>query len=479
MRTIRAENLVIGSGPSGATTAAMLAKAGRDVLIIEEGKYHSLDSAPPFSLDEMDQKYRAGGLTTAFGKTNITYVEGKCVGGASEINAALYHRPLPETVASWGSEYKIRDMSPDDMFGYFDDIEKIVKVSTYPKGAGPASQLLKDGADACGWSSHEVPRFWKHRKRGRGWSNKRQSMTETMIPRAVASGARLQPNTRVTKLIIKGDQAVGAIGYIAHDNGETEHIRVDFQHLFVCAGAVQTPLLLRRSGIVKNIGNQLRLHPMVRVAARFPQKFNDPSWGVPVQQVDEFKPEITLGCSHSSPPHIALWLTGKNKRELLQEWERFGVFYVAAVGQDNGTVRALPFMDQPLVRYPFGQKDRALVAKGLKSLCELLFAAGADTIWSPIEGDAPFTKPNDLSKFDTPIPNNKVNVTTIHLFSSCPMGEDKGRCAVDSWGRLHDYRNISLHDASILPTSPAVNPQGTIMAISSRNTMHYLSQLHR
>ena len=52
------------------------------------------------------------------------------------------------------------------------------------------------------------------------------------------------------------------------------------------------------------------MHPMLRIAARFPEAFNDPGWGVPVQQIDQFKPEVTLGCSHSSLPHIALWLQG-------------------------------------------------------------------------------------------------------------------------------------------------------------------------
>ena len=58
---------------------------------------------------------------------------------------------------------------------------------------------------------------------------------------------------------------------------------------------------------------------------------------------------------------------------------------------------------------------------------------------------------------------------------SLPMGEDRTRCAVDSYGRLHGYDNVRVHDASILPKSPGVNPQGTIMAIVRRNTRQMLS----
>lgn len=81
-------------------TACLAAEAGRDVLVLEEGAHHPIDSAPSFSLAEMDQKYRNAGLNVTFGGTSITYLEGRCVGGGSEINAALYHRPLEKPCAS-------------------------------------------------------------------------------------------------------------------------------------------------------------------------------------------------------------------------------------------------------------------------------------------------------------------------------------------------------------------------------------------
>ena len=46
---VRAEVAVIGSGPGGAVTACLLAEAGRDVVLIEEGPLLALESAPPFS----------------------------------------------------------------------------------------------------------------------------------------------------------------------------------------------------------------------------------------------------------------------------------------------------------------------------------------------------------------------------------------------------------------------------------------------
>src|ERR1700722_17024316 len=84
--------VVIGSGPGGAVTAYHLAKAGRSVTVLEDGAYLALDSAPSFSRAEMEQKYRNGGLTLAFGRARVQYVEGRVVGGGSEINSGLNHR---------------------------------------------------------------------------------------------------------------------------------------------------------------------------------------------------------------------------------------------------------------------------------------------------------------------------------------------------------------------------------------------------
>jgi choline dehydrogenase-like flavoprotein len=55
------------------------------------------------------------------------------------------------------------------------------------------------------------------------------------------------------------------------------------------------------------------------------------------------------------------------------------------------------------------------------------------------------------------------------------MGERADRCAVDSYGRVHGYENLFVSDASVLPDSPGVNPQGSVMAVARRNAQHFLA----
>ncbi len=55
------------------------------------------------------------------------------------------------------------------------------------------------------------------------------------------------------------------------------------------------------------------------------------------------------------------------------------------------------------------------------------------------------------------------------------MGEDRSKCATDSFGRVHGFKNLYVSDASLLCTAPGVNPQGSIMALARRNVMKFLA----
>ena len=107
MKRLNCEVLVVGSGPGGSTTAAMYAQSGKDVLLVEEGRNLTVDSSEDHSLEQMDEKWRSGGVTAALGSPKVTYIEGRCVGGASESNAGLYHPPLPDGVDQWAADFQI------------------------------------------------------------------------------------------------------------------------------------------------------------------------------------------------------------------------------------------------------------------------------------------------------------------------------------------------------------------------------------
>lgn len=64
--------------------------------------------------------------------------------------------------------------------------------------------------------------------------------------------------------------------------------------------------------------------------------------------------------------------------------------------------------------------------------------------------------------------------TPSHQCGTARMGADPLTSVVDSFGRSHDHRNLFIVDASILPTSAAVNPALTIAALALRSGQHII-----
>ena len=471
-RELRCAVAVVGSGPGGAITGCLLAEAGREVLVLEEGPFCPLESCPPFSKEEMLRKYRNGGQTVALGPNKVAYVEGCCVGGGSEINSGLYHRTPPEMLELWRRRFQVAALTEADLRPHFEACERELCVSLMPGAAPAASLKLQQGASKLGWKWLEAPRWFRYGPANDPGAG-RQSMTRTFVPRLLRAGGKLLPQTRVLRLRRQAGKWL-----LEATHAATGALRIEAETVFLCGGAVQTPALLRRSGITRNIGNALQIHPTVKLLARFPDPVNGPDLGVPAHQVKEFAPRLTFGCSISSPPYLALgmldhpsWAT-----EIRRAWTFAANYYAMLVAEGRGTVRVLPGFRDPLVRYRLSGPDRRHLAEGLRKLAELLFAAGAKALYPALPAARPLLSPDDLRRLPDTLPSAMAGLMTIHLFSSCPMGEDRGQCATDSFGRLHGLDNLLVNDASLLCTAPGVNPQGSIMALARRNVVQFLDQ---
>lgn len=466
---MRTEIAVIGSGPGGAITACILAEAGRKVLIIEEGAGTSQIPCSPFSSEELKSRYRNGGLTPTLGKTKVTYAEGCCLGGGSEINSGLYHRTPVEVLNRWTTEFQVEGISPEEMEPHFAAAEHDLSIEYLSTPAPPASLKLVEGADKLGWKSIEVPRWFKYTEKG----YIRNSMTRTYLPRATAAGAEIFSGA-VLQLRWEGKSWT-----IHVRDSAGKRIAVSAEAVFLCAGAVQTPAILRRSGIRSNIGNSLRMHPTVKIVAEFPEEVNAAGAGVPVHQVKEFAPALSFGCSISSPGFLATGLLHhvRNLRKLRETWKKMAVYYAMILSETTGKVRCLPAQKDPLVIYPLSQIDLQQLASGLRKLGRLLFEAGAVRLFPGMRGLNCITQPQDLSIIPAILPPGKTDVMTIHLFSSCPMGEDRRKCATDSFGKVRGVPQLWINDASLLCTAPGVNPQGSIMAQARRIALHALTHL--
>jgi choline dehydrogenase-like flavoprotein len=471
--------VVIGSGAGGAVTGLTLAERGLNVLMLEEGPRAQLAEYGAPSAEAMTRLYRNRGMTPILGAVPIGYVEGRCVGGSTEINSGFWHRTPPEMLLRWQARFDLQSVG--DLTRHFEWAEELTGVSTYGQLWPKSTALLARGAERMGWSAQEVPRMAPGCRSTNACASgcptrAKQGMSQSLIPAAEAAGARVLPNCRAKLLLKRGDQVTGVLAEIRDVDGHASLVRIDASHVFVCAGPTETPALLRKSGIRLNVGNSLRIHPMLKVLARFPEPVDAHKSVLPLVQVKEFGPEITLGGAFFTPGHAALTLSENwpENRAALADLGRLAAYYVAVRGTGAGRVRPSTWSDHTFMSHELGNEDIANLSDGLARLSMLLLAAGADAVFPSVFGLRPIDSERAAVRWlDDRLSADKLALTTVHAFSSCPIGERKERCAADSFGRVSGYRNLYINDSSMLPDSPGVNPQGSVMAFARRNALHF------
>ena len=476
---IHTGTLVIGSGPGGAISATLLAEAGREVLMVEEGEDLALNAAPHFSSTEMLMKYRNAGVGVALGQTKLAWVEGCCVGGGSEVNRGLYHRTPGYILNDWRRRYGVEALDQHSLSPHFAACEAVAAVEYARERAPEISNRLLKGSQKMGWHATEAPRLFKYPSRDALVESGKQSMSTTFIPRFRAAGGQLVATTRIHRLRRDG-RVWKAEARCRAPDGNWARVDIRAEQVVVACGAVQTPMLLRRSGLRRNIGDTLRFHPMVKVVAEFESPLNRPGDFDPVHQVREFEPRIGMGCSISTPTQLGAALVGR-----ADAWDlvhargaQMGLYYVQSSG-GTARVRHLPGFADPLVRVRFGSDELEQLAAGLARLAEVLFAAGACRVIPCIPGYPDLHSPADIARLPARLAPADGSMTSVHVFSSCPMGENRDLCATNSFGQVHGVDGLYINDASLLCTPTGVNPQGTVMAIAHRNAVAMLERSRR
>lgn len=474
MSTLETEVLVVGSGAGGATTAVTLAEGGRDVLVLEEGPWVDPDVIEPFSLAEMAHKYRHHGSSAALGNPPVAYAEGRCVGGSTEVNSGLWHRIPGELAEQWRRDYDIDGFEPETLDRYATLVEGWQSVSPLPGRAPESSVVLERGAQRLGWRAVEFPRVYRYPEGGQA---QKQTMTRTLLPRALAAGARVEAGCRVRRLVRDGGRVTGALVERRRPDGSTERVDVRADHVVVCGGAVHTPALLQRSGFRRGIGAGLKMHPTLKVVARFPDAVDHED--VPPHRITQFSPDIAIGGSASRRGHIGLSLAdaGADLDAALADWEHRFVYYAAIRSDAGGRVLAVPGLSAPLVTYRITDGDLSRLARGLVHLGRALLEAGATELHPAVRGGSVVRHPDALGRWWDEIDRSTANLMTVHLTSSVRMGQASQRVCADSYGRVHGTRNLRVNDASLVPDAPGVNPQAAIMTIAARNADQFLSEL--
>ncbi|MCA9629449.1 MAG: GMC family oxidoreductase, partial [Myxococcales bacterium] len=346
----------------------------------------------------------------------------------------------------------------------------------------PSTQAFARGAEAMGWSAWEVPRAAPGCQNANLCASgcptgAKQGMSRSLLPKAKALGARVISGARVLRLLLRKGRVEGALIRAQTADGAQRLLRIQAEHVFVCCGPTETPSLLLRSGIRYHVGNSLRVHPYLKVAARFPEAMHASRSVLPLLQVKEFWPDLSFGGAFFGSGQLAMTLSDNwpANQPQMASLPRMAQYYVGVRGTGLGWVRPTALgEDATLVRYDVSRDDLRQLSVGLARLSELLLSAGALELFPSVWGVGPFKRPGEAARWlEEQLPRRAVSLVTVHAFSSCPIGERQDLSAADSRGRVWGLENLYLADASVLPDSPGVNPQGTVMALARRNAIAF------
>jgi choline dehydrogenase-like flavoprotein len=481
--TLTCDVLVIGTGAGGASAAATLADAGVDVLMLEEGPHVPADVAPRGLSEALPAMWRGGGMTATMGSTPIAFAEGRCVGGGTEINSAIFQRAPDEVVESWARANDLPDFSPQTLAPLYDRAASVVNASLMAGPIGPPTEILRRAGEVMGWKTTALERgrreSFSPRHEVSGFATgARQSMSTTLIPRALARGARLLANCRVDRLAVQERRVTSAVATATDAQGRHHRVTVNAIQVFLCAGTTQTPSILQRSAVRKKIGRSFQLHPTIRVLATFPELVNAHRHELPLVAITEFMPGLRFGGSVFTLSTFGLaaaedWPV---RGRYLPEYAHCAMYYAMIRPDGVGRVRTVPGLTEPILSYGLTERDWRRLRDGLALLVRALLAAGATRVIPSMRGHPGWTDANRVEPdLRYGLLRDRVALMTIHLFGSCPMGRNLELFPVDPWGRLAGFDNVIVADGSVLPGAPGVNPQATIMALAYRATDSYLA----
>ena len=479
---LKADVVVVGSGGGGGVVAYELACRGLAVVVVEAGA-HVPSTEFTETLDSMFERvYQdAGGQANTDG--DILVLQGRCVGGSTVVNGAVCFRMPPRVLARWQTEHGLASLTEARLGEAYALMERRLAVHTNaPHEVNVNSAVIARGCDRLGWHHKPVARnvkdcaltgFCFHGCA----SDRKQSALVTHLPWAVAKGARIVAETQVERIRLEGGRAVGIEGVMRRGGrGEAvARVVVDAERVVVCAGAVQTPLLLQRSDVPDpggHIGAHLALHPSALVVGRFPEVLD--AWrgatvGVACHEFDEDeRGGFLLEGGMASPETMSMMLPGAGPDlvDALRDYRRLAS--VACLIHDENVGRVFTEGGEKRIEYRLSAPDRARMTAAMRAAARIYFAAGATDVYLPLHSPGRVTREADLDGVLASIPAepNSVKMISYHPQGTCRMGTDPATSVVNADGRVHAVEGLYVADASLFPTSILVNPQMTVYALA-------------
>lgn len=488
-----AEVIVIGSGAGGGVVAATLAAAGRDVLILEEGAHVRSSEFTQRDADMYAKLFRDRGMQ-ASDDASVLVLQGRCVGGSTVVNQADVTPIPPELFAYWAEQFELSSVNHADF-------ERAAAGVRARIGAGPIAdheinannRLLHDAAAKRGLKAGY---FEDNRVGciGSGYCHlgcaydAKRSVLVTYIPDALQAGARLLPRHRAVRILIKDGQAQGVeVEELGSNGAVVAQRRLACRDVFVCAGAIHTPLLLLRSKLGgSQVGRHLSLQPQGAVLAEFPEPLRS-FRGIPQAAfVDHFEQVSSASGfggfrleSIFGPPATATGFLpgfGQAMAAILARYDRLAACLVLAPDRPSGRVTAYGNANYPRILYSPDQAVLQQLQQGMRTAAELYLEAGAVRVWFAKQTAEPMASLADIERVvaATPWRPTSLRLISAHPQGTARMSDNKRRGVVDGQFRVRGVKGVYVADASVFPTTASSHTMLPIMSFAQIAADRYI-----
>mmetsp|Transcript_79239 Transcript_79239/g.164467 ORF Transcript_79239/g.164467 Transcript_79239/m.164467 type:complete len:730 (+) Transcript_79239:158-2347(+) len=500
--------VIVGSGCGGSVTAAECAKAGKRVLLLEKGPYLRNEELPTTEGAAFDQLYERGGMLSTE-DTGIAVLAGSGFGGGSLVNWGCSLRTPQHVKEEWTLKHGLEEFTDGTFDRALDVVCERLTVKVEGIEHSATNKVLLKGSEKMGYLAEELPQNMTTVKwfepgalisTADRYGNKQSAvMTFLRDAATAATPARFADRCEVHEVLHTGGRATGVRASVVGCNGVTCSLVVHAPVVVVSCGAIQSPALLKRSKIPdphKNIGKNLRLHPVMAAVGLMPKDEPVEAWrGLPMTACCEAAakgpdnddygaklecPVLLPGILSSSIP----WTDGTEFKNNLLKYPNAAPIIVLSRDKTSGEVK-IDKNGVARLYYPISPDNQKSLMQGLEKTLEVLEAAGAEQL---VVGK--YDEPVDLPPLSEPEARKKVvkgimekltkagfepykdTVLSAHQMGTCRMGASPTTSVVKNTCECWECEGLFVVDAASFPTSSGANPMITTYAIGYMASQH-------
>ncbi|MCC7450886.1 MAG: GMC family oxidoreductase N-terminal domain-containing protein [Anaerolineae bacterium] len=495
--TLDTDVVIVGSGAGGGVVAGALSAAGLDVIVLEKGGYYVESDFNGRELHSVEHLFENHGFL-ATNDLGVVILAGSTLGGGTTVNWSASLRPPANVLQEWEHDYGVTGFTGPDYQQALDAVSARINVNENECKLNEQNAVLERGGTALGYAVKTIPRNVKGCEDcgfcGFGCQfGAKQSTTRTFLQDAYRRGTRIAVKTHVERVLIETGQAVGVEAAVRAPDGRHIKLTVKARAVVVAAGSLHTPALLIRSGLTNmNIGRNLHLHPASVTYGMYDAAVNGWSGVIMSRYVTEFFNldgkgyGVALETAPIHPGIAALtlpWTDGRQHKHVMERIAHMSNILIITRDKDGGHI-TVDKHGTPMLHYTLSHHDGAHLMRGVIESLRIHEAAGAHEISGPHSNPLIYTR-GQAGSFDQYLKStqaaglrkNSFALFSAHQMSSCRMGGNPSRGAIDPTGETFEVRNLYVADGSALPTASGVNPMLTIMGVSHVIAQHIKARL--